>query len=76
MASVKIHDNVGQVKLLESIRHTLTVTGSRVLARLEFGIGNQVGQRVGLDYEGNSRVGVLFENRNDGWFGLGWFSCT
>ena len=49
VTSIDVHGNVGQVELLERICDTITVTGSRVLAGLEVGVGDQVGKRIGLD---------------------------
>lgn len=66
MTGIDVHGDVGQVQLLESICNTLTVTGGRVLAGLEVDVGDQVGERIGLDDQSNGGVGVLLEDSNDG----------
>jgi hypothetical protein len=66
VASVDVHDNVGQVEVLERVRNTLAVAGGGVLAGLEVLVGDKVGQRVGLDDEGNGGVWVLLEDGNNG----------
>lgn len=66
VASIDVHGDVGQVKLLESIGNTLTVACGGVLAGLLVAVGNQVGERIGLDNESNTRVGVLLEESDNG----------
>lgn len=65
VAGVDVHDNVGQVKLLEGVCDTLAVAGGGVLAGLEVAVGDQVGQGVGLDDQGDSSLGVLLEDGDD-----------
>jgi hypothetical protein len=66
VTSVNVHGNVGQVERLESVCDTITVSLGRVLAGLEVGVGDQVGQGIGLDDESDGSVGVLLEDGNDG----------
>jgi hypothetical protein len=40
VTGVNVHGNVGQVKLLEGVCDTIAVTGGRVLAGLEVGVGD------------------------------------
>jgi hypothetical protein len=49
VTGVDVHGNVGQIEGLEGVRDTVTVTRGRVLAGLEVGVGDQVGEGVGLD---------------------------
>jgi hypothetical protein len=67
VTSIDVHGDVGHVELLKSVRNTLTVAGSGVLAGLEVGVGDQVGKTVGLDNQSNGGVGVLLEDSNDGY---------
>jgi hypothetical protein len=66
VTGVDVHGNVGQVERLESISDTITVAGGRVFAGLEVGVGDQVGEGVGLDDQSNGGVGVLLEDGNNG----------
>ena len=66
MAGVDVHDDVGQVKALEGVGDALPVGAFALLARRQAGVGDQVGQRVGLDQEGKGRVGVGLEDCDDG----------
>lgn len=66
VACINIHDHVGQVQVLQGICDASTVARSRVLARSKVAVGNQVWQGVGLDDEGEGRVGVLLDQGNDG----------
>lgn len=66
MASIDVHGDVGKVELLEGIGDTLAVAGGGVLAGLEVGVGDQVGERIGLNDESNGGVGVLLEDGDDG----------
>tara|TARA_R110002003_G_scaffold48_46_gene4287 strand:+ start:4357 stop:4575 length:219 start_codon:yes stop_codon:yes gene_type:complete len=66
VTSIDVHGDVRQVELLQRIRDTLTITGGGVLAGLEVGVGDQVGKGIGLDDQGNGRVGVLLEDGNNG----------
>jgi hypothetical protein len=66
VTSINVHGNVGQVERLKSVRNTLTVARSRVLAGLEVGVGDQVGKRIGLDDQRNGNIGVLLEDGDDG----------
>ena len=75
MTSINVHDDVGQVKALEGVRNTITVSSSGVLAGLEVLVGDKVGQAVGLDDQGNGGVGVLLEDGDDGWYELVLKSC-
>lgn len=67
MTGIDVHGDVGQVQLLESIGDTVAVAGSGVLAGLEVGVGDQVGERIGLDDESDGSVGVLLEDGDNGW---------
>lgn len=58
VASVDVHDNIGQVELLEGVGNTRSVSLGRVLAGLEVDVGDQVGQRVGLNNQRKGLVGV------------------
>jgi hypothetical protein len=66
VTSINVHGNVGQVERLKSVRNTLTVTSSRVLAGLEVAVGDQVGKRIRLDDQRNGNVGVLLEDGDNG----------
>jgi hypothetical protein len=66
VTSVNVHGDVGQVERLESVCDTVTVAGGGVLAGLEVGVGNQVGEGIRLDDQSNSSVGVLLEDGNNG----------
>lgn len=66
MTSINVHGNVGQVKRLERICDALLVTICRVLASSLVNVGDQVGERIGLDDESNGGVGVLLEDGDDG----------
>jgi hypothetical protein len=66
VTSIDVHGDVRQVELLQRICDTLTITGGGVLAGLEVGVGDQVGKGIGLDDQGNGRVGVLLEDGNNG----------
>lgn len=67
VSSINVHDDVGEVELLESICNTLAVSGSGILAGLEVNVGDQVGERIGLDDQDDTGVGVLLEDRDDGY---------
>ena len=66
MASIDVHSDVGKVERLKSISDTITVAGSRILAGLQILVGDQVGERVWLNDESNSGIGVLLEDGDDG----------
>jgi hypothetical protein len=68
VASIDVHGNVGQVKALESVGNALTVAGSRVLAGLQVGVGDEIRKRIGLDDESNGSVRVLLEDGDDCWY--------
>lgn len=70
MTSIDVHGNVGQVERLEGVRNTITVARRGVLAGLEIGVCDQVGERIGLDDQSNGHVGVLLEDGNNGWITL------
>lgn len=70
VAGIDVHDDVGEVELLEGICDTLTVAGGRVLAGLLVDVGDQVGQAIGLDDKGDGSVGVLLEELDDGCIGI------
>src|SRR4051794_22156413 len=59
VTSVEVHDDVGEVEVLDGVSDTVTVTRGGVLARLLVGIGDKVGERIGLDDEREGNVGVL-----------------
>jgi hypothetical protein len=66
VTSIDVHGNVRQVEGLEGICDTIFVTLSRVLAGLQVDVGDQVGEGIGLDDEGNGSVGVLLEDGDNG----------
>jgi len=66
VAGVDVHDDVGEVEVLESVGNAVTVAGSGVLAGLKIGVGDQVGERVGLDDESEGGVGLALEDLDDG----------
>lgn len=66
MTGINVHGNIRQVKLLEGISNTLLVAGGGVFAGLQVGVGDQVGEGIRLDNEGNGSVGVLLEDGDDG----------
>lgn len=65
VASIEVLDNVGQVKCLQRVGNTIAVPGGTVLASLEVDVCDQVGERVGLDHEGEGCVGVRLDDRSD-----------
>ena len=67
VASVNVHDNVGEVEGLEGVRDTLTVASGGVLAGLEVDVGDQVGEGVRLDNESEGLVGVGLDDVGNGW---------
>jgi hypothetical protein len=74
VTSIDVHGNVGEVELLEGVGDAFAVAGGRVLAGLFVGVGDEVGEGVGFDDEGDGGVGVLFEDGDDGWGLLAWSS--
>lgn len=62
----QVLDDVGQVEGLEGVGDALAVTVGAVLAGLEVDVGDEVGERVGLDDESKGRVGVGLEDLGDG----------
>lgn len=66
MARIKVLDDVGEVQLLERVLDTLAVAVGAVLAGLEVDVGDEVGERVGLDDEGEGRVGLGLDDLGDG----------
>lgn len=67
MSGVEVHGYVGEVKLLEGVCNTLAVTSGGSLARCEVDVRDEVGQGVRLDDQGDGHLGVLLDDRNDGW---------
>ena len=67
MSGVKVHDDVGEVEGRDSVGDTVTVALGAVLAGLEIDVGDQVGERVGLDDEGEGRVGLALEDLGKGY---------
>lgn len=65
VAGVDVHDDVGEVKALESVGDTLLVGGLGLLARRQVGVGDQVGQRVGLDQKSEGNVGLSLDLGDD-----------
>lgn len=65
MPGVQVLDNVGQVERLQRIRNAVAVPSGAVLAGSEVDVGDQVGQRVGLDEKGEGGVRVRLEDRRD-----------
>ena len=72
VTSIDVHGDVGEVELLEGVGDTFAVAGGRVLAGLFVGVGNEVGEGVGFDDEGDGGVGVLLEDGDDGCGILAW----
>lgn len=66
VAGIDVHGNVGQVERLEGVRNTITVARGGVLAGLEVGVCDQVGEGIGLNDQSNGHVGVLLEESNNG----------
>ena len=66
VTGIDVHGNVRQVELLQGICDALAVARGRVLAGLEVGVGDQVGQGIWLDDESDGSVGVLLEDGHDG----------
>lgn len=69
VAGVEVHDHVGKVEGLEGVGDALAVALGAVLAGLEVDVCDQVGEGVGLDDEGEGRVGLALEDLGDGWEG-------
>ena len=68
VARVDVHDDVGKVEVLEGVGDAVAVTRSRVLASLHVRVGDQVGERVGLDDEREGGLGVSLEDLDDDCF--------
>jgi hypothetical protein len=68
MTSVDVHDDIGKVEALKSVSDALFVGTLAVLASLQVGIGDKVGERVRLDDESEGGVGVGLDLRDN--------SCT
>lgn len=66
VARIHVHDDVGKIEILQSVGDAVAVAGGRVLAGLQVDIGDQVGERVRLDDEGEGRVGVRLDDLDDG----------
>lgn len=66
VAGVDVHDDVGQVEALEGVGDALLVRALALLACRQVGVGDEVGERVGLDDEGEGEVGVGLDFRDDG----------
>lgn len=66
MARVKVLDDVGKVQLLKRVLDALAVAVGAVLAGLEVDVGDEVGERVGLDDEGEGRVRLGLDDLGDG----------
>lgn len=66
VTGIDVHGDVGQVELLQGICDTLTVARGRVLAGLEVGVGDQVGEGIGLNDESDGSFWVLLEDGNNG----------
>lgn len=62
VAGVEVHDDVGEVQRLERVGSALMVALGRVLAVLLVDVGDEVRQGVRLDDQGESLVGVGFED--------------
>lgn len=66
MASIEIHDDVGEVESLDGVRNAVTVARGRGLAGREVGVGDQVGQGVGLYDESKGGLGVRLQDLDNG----------
>lgn len=58
VTGIEVHDNVGQVQLLNGVGGALMVAIGGVLAALQVDVGDEVGQRIGLNDESEGLVGV------------------
>lgn len=65
VAGVDVLDDVGKVERLERVGDTVAVAGGRVAAGLNVGVGDQVGERIGLNDERDGGVGVGLEDGGD-----------
>ena len=66
VASINVHDDVGKVEALQSIGDTLLIGALALLAGRQVGVGDQVGERIGLDNESEGGVGVRLDLGDDG----------
>ena len=66
VACIHVHDDIGQVELFESVCDTFAVARGRVLACLQIGIGNEVGQRIGFDNQDDGSVWIFLEDCDNG----------
>ena len=69
MAGVEVHGYVGQVELLERVGDAIAVARGGGLALLDVAVGDEVGEGVGLDDQGDGDLGVLLEHGDDGFGG-------
>jgi hypothetical protein len=66
VAGVEVHGYVGQVELLERVCDAIAVARGGGLAGLDVAVGDEVGEGVGLDDQGDGDLGVLLEDCDDG----------
>ncbi len=66
VARIEVHNDVGQVEVLDGVGDAVAVTAGAALARVLVRVGDKVGQRVGLDDERKGRVGVGLDDLDDG----------
>lgn len=67
VARIEILHHVGQVQGGEGVRDALTVAVGAVLARLEVDVGDEVGERVGLDQERERHVRLALDDLGNGY---------
>ena len=63
---VEVHDDIGKVEALEGVGDAVPVTRGAVLASIQVVVGNKVWERIRLDEEHKSRVGVGLQDLDDG----------
>lgn len=68
VAGVEVHGYVGQVELLERVCNTIAVARGGSLALLDVAVGDEVGEGVGLDDQGDGDLGVFLEDGDDGYW--------
>ncbi len=65
MPGIDVHGDVGEVQLLERVGDAIAVARGGLLASGQVGVGDQVGQRVGLDDSSDGNVGVPLDDLNN-----------
>lgn len=67
VAGIEVHDDVGEVEVLDCVGDAVPVAAGAVLAGVLVRVGDEVGERVRLDDEHEGRVGVGLEDLDDGY---------